>query len=48
MRQPFDAVAKAGLTLLVHAIDKPDADPLPVSDPPVELVVRDSTAPPPN
>jgi DNA-binding LacI/PurR family transcriptional regulator len=47
MRQPFDAVAKAGLTLLVHAIEKPDADPLPVSDPPVELVVRDSTAPPP-
>jgi DNA-binding LacI/PurR family transcriptional regulator len=47
VRQPFDAVAKAGLTLLVHAIENPDADPLPVNDPPVELVVRASTAPPP-
>jgi DNA-binding LacI/PurR family transcriptional regulator len=47
MRQPFDAVAKAGLELLVHAIEKPDVDPSPVSDPPVELVIRDSTAPPP-
>jgi DNA-binding LacI/PurR family transcriptional regulator len=47
MRQPFDAVARTGLELLVHAIEKPDADPLPVSDPPVELVVRASTAPPP-
>lgn len=47
MRQPFDDVATAGLELLVHAIEKPDADPLPVTDPPVELVVRASTAPPP-
>ena len=47
VRQPFDAVARAGLELLVHAIEKPDADPLPVNDPPVELVVRASTAPPP-
>ena len=48
VRQPFDAVARTGLELLVHAIEKPDADPLPVSDPPVELVVRASTAPPPS
>lgn len=47
MRQPFDAVARTGLELLVHAIEEPDAEPLPVIDPPVELVLRDSTAPPP-
>ncbi|RSM91486.1 transcriptional regulator [Kibdelosporangium aridum] len=46
VRQPFDAVAKQGLELLVHAIENPDADPLPAGDPPVELVVRASTAPP--
>jgi len=46
-RQPFDAVAREGLMLLVQAIEKPDADPPPAADPPVELVVRASTAPPP-
>ncbi|MET9912667.1 substrate-binding domain-containing protein [Streptomyces sp. NPDC006476] len=46
VRQPFDAVAREGLRLLVQAIEKPDAEPVPVSDPPVELVVRASTAPP--
>ncbi|MBP2326645.1 DNA-binding LacI/PurR family transcriptional regulator [Kibdelosporangium banguiense] len=48
VRQPFDAVAKQGLELLVHAIENPDADPLPAGDPPVDLVVRASTAPPPS
>jgi DNA-binding LacI/PurR family transcriptional regulator len=47
VRQPFDAVARTGFELLVHAMENPDADPLPVIDPPVELVVRASTAPPP-
>ncbi|MEU0212020.1 LacI family DNA-binding transcriptional regulator [Streptomyces canus] len=47
VRQPFDAVAREGLRLLVQAIEKPDAEPVPASDPPVELVVRASTAPPP-
>ena len=46
VRQPFDAVAAEGLRLLVHAIEKPDVDLLPTADPPVELVVRASTAPP--
>ncbi|MGW2050098.1 LacI family DNA-binding transcriptional regulator [Streptomyces sp. NPDC001858] len=46
--QPFDAMARDGLERLVHAIEHPDADPLPASDPPVELVVRASTAPPPS
>ncbi|MFE1923824.1 LacI family DNA-binding transcriptional regulator [Streptomyces asoensis] len=46
--QPFDAVAQEGLKRLVHAIENPDADPLPASDPPVDLLVRSSTAPPPN
>ncbi|WP_326573872.1 LacI family DNA-binding transcriptional regulator [Streptomyces sp. NBC_00481] len=48
VRQPFDAVAQEGLKRLVHAIENPDADPLPPSDPPVDLVVRASTAPPPS
>jgi DNA-binding LacI/PurR family transcriptional regulator len=47
VRQPFDAVAHEGLRLLVQAIEKPDAEPAPATDPPVELVVRASTAPPP-
>ncbi|NUP17598.1 MAG: LacI family DNA-binding transcriptional regulator [Streptomyces sp.] len=47
VRQPFDAVAQEGLRLLVQAIEKPDAEPTPANDPPVELVVRASTAPPP-
>ncbi|WP_246278248.1 LacI family DNA-binding transcriptional regulator [Phytohabitans rumicis] len=46
VRQPFDAVAQEGLKLLVQAIEKPDADPPPAVDPPVELIVRTSTAPP--
>jgi hypothetical protein len=47
VRQPFDAVATAGLRLLVHAIEQPHEDPPPTADHPVELVVRASTAPPP-
>jgi DNA-binding LacI/PurR family transcriptional regulator len=47
VRQPFDAVAQEGLKRLVHAIENPDEDPLPPSDPPVDLVVRSSTAAPP-
>ncbi|KOG30408.1 transcriptional regulator [Streptomyces resistomycificus] len=47
VRQPFDAVAQEGLKRLVHTIENPDADPLPPSDPPVDLIVRSSTAPPP-
>ncbi len=47
VRQPFDPVAREGLKLLVQAIEKPDADLPPALDPPVELVVRASTAPPP-
>ncbi|MFJ9896463.1 LacI family DNA-binding transcriptional regulator [Streptomyces sp. NPDC091280] len=48
VRQPFDAVAQEGLKRLVHAIENPDAAPLPSSPPPVDLVVRTSTAPPPS
>jgi DNA-binding LacI/PurR family transcriptional regulator len=46
-RQPFDAAAQEGLKLLVHAIEKPHEDLPAAVDPPVELVVRASTAPPP-
>ncbi|WP_406327044.1 LacI family DNA-binding transcriptional regulator [Streptomyces sp. NBC_00203] len=46
VRQPFDAVAQEGLKRLVHAIENPQADPLAASDPPVDLIVRASTAPP--
>ena len=46
VRQPFDAVAREGLRLLVQAIERPGAEPAPANDPPVELVVRASTAPP--
>ncbi len=42
VRQPFDAMAQGGLKLLVHAIENPGSDPLPMIDPPVELVVRAS------
>ncbi|GAB2961872.1 hypothetical protein GCM10023080_022890 [Streptomyces pseudoechinosporeus] len=48
VRQPFDAAARDGLRLLVHTIEKPDTQMPPASDPPVELVVRASTAPPPS
>ncbi|MBT2420764.1 LacI family DNA-binding transcriptional regulator [Streptomyces sp. ISL-22] len=47
VRQPFDAAARQGVGLLVHAIEKPDMELPPAGDPPVELVVRGSTAPPP-
>ena len=47
VRQPFDAVAQDGLELLLHAIEKPDDDPPPAVEQPVELIVRASTAPPP-
>ncbi|MEU2776591.1 LacI family DNA-binding transcriptional regulator [Streptomyces sp. NPDC007162] len=47
MRQPFDTVAQEGLKRLVHSIENPDAPPLPASEPPVDLVIRASTAPPP-
>jgi DNA-binding LacI/PurR family transcriptional regulator len=47
VRQPFDAAASEGLRLLVHAIEHPDQDLPPANDPPVELVVRASAAPPP-
>ncbi|MCD9880817.1 LacI family DNA-binding transcriptional regulator [Streptomyces guryensis] len=46
-RQPFEAAAREGIRLLVHTIEQPDTDPPPASDPPVELIVRGSTAPPP-
>ncbi|GAB2961877.1 LacI family DNA-binding transcriptional regulator [Streptomyces pseudoechinosporeus] len=47
VRQPFDAAAREGIRLLVQAIEEPETDLPPASDPPVELVVRASTAPPP-
>ncbi|MFF4117126.1 LacI family DNA-binding transcriptional regulator [Streptomyces sp. NPDC001714] len=47
VRQPFDAMAHDGLKLLVHAIESPQAEPLPMTDPPVELVVRSSASAPP-
>lgn len=47
VRQPFEAAAREGVRLLVHAVERPDTA-LPHTDPPpVELVVRGSTAPPP-
>ncbi|MGW2643046.1 LacI family DNA-binding transcriptional regulator [Streptomyces sp. NPDC001348] len=48
MRQPFDTVAQEGLKRLVHSIENPDAPPLPATEPPVDLVIRASTAPPPS
>ncbi len=47
VRQPFAAVAQEGLQRLVRCIENPQADSLPVRLPPVDLVVRGSTAPPP-
>ncbi|MFJ6894429.1 LacI family DNA-binding transcriptional regulator [Streptomyces hokutonensis] len=47
VRQPFDTVAQEGLKRLVHAIENPNAAPLPSSPPPVDLIIRTSTAPPP-
>lgn len=47
VRQPFDAVARDGLALLVHAVERPGQElPVPAAWP-VDLVVRASTAPPP-
>jgi DNA-binding LacI/PurR family transcriptional regulator len=48
VRQPFEAAARQGIQLLVHAIEKPDTEPPQADDPPVELIVRGSTAPPPS
>lgn len=48
VRQPFEAASREGIRLLLHAIEKPDTEPPPASDPPVELIVRGSTAPPPS
>ena len=48
VRQPFDAVAKQGLGLLVQAIESPGAEAMRAGDPPVELVVRASTGPAPD
>jgi DNA-binding LacI/PurR family transcriptional regulator len=48
VRQPFDAAAREGIRLLVHAIEEPETELPAASAPPVELVVRDSTAPPPS
>ncbi|MFM9732642.1 substrate-binding domain-containing protein [Streptomyces niveiscabiei] len=36
VRQPFDAAARQGVRLLVHAIEKPDAELPPASEPPVD------------
>lgn len=47
VRQPFDAVATEGLAALVHAIENPGSDAVRAGDPPVELVIRSSTAPAP-
>jgi DNA-binding LacI/PurR family transcriptional regulator len=48
VRQPFEAASREGIRLLLHAVEKPDTELPPASDPPVELVVRGSTAPPPS
>ncbi|BBC31077.1 hypothetical protein SGFS_023710 [Streptomyces graminofaciens] len=47
VRQPFDAAAREGIKLLVHAIEGPQTEQPAASEPLVELVVRGSTAPPP-
>lgn len=47
VRRPFDAVARAGLRLLVQAIEEAGRAPATGERPMVELVVRASTAPPP-
>jgi DNA-binding LacI/PurR family transcriptional regulator len=46
VRQPFDAVAQEGLERLVQAIENQDTEPVATSGPPIELVVRSSTASP--
>ncbi|NEA98947.1 LacI family DNA-binding transcriptional regulator [Streptomyces sp. SID13726] len=47
VRQPFEAAAREGVKLLVHAVEQPGAELSQPDAPPVELVVRGSTAPPP-
>ena len=47
VRQPFDAVAREGLALLVHAMENPGQELPAAAARPVDLVVRASTAPPP-
>ncbi|MGW1675105.1 LacI family DNA-binding transcriptional regulator [Streptomyces sp. NPDC002324] len=47
-RQPFEAASSEGIRLLLHAIENPDTELPPENDPPVELIVRGSTAPPPS
>ncbi|MDT0571786.1 LacI family DNA-binding transcriptional regulator [Streptomyces sp. DSM 3412] len=47
VRQPFEAASRQGIQLLVHTIEKPDTDLPPANDPPIEVIVRGSTAPPP-
>ncbi|MFE9644455.1 LacI family DNA-binding transcriptional regulator [Streptomyces sp. NPDC006365] len=46
VRQPFEAASSEGIRLLLHAMEKPDTELPPANDPPVELIVRGSTAPP--
>lgn len=48
VRQPFEAASSEGIRLLLHAIEKPETALPPTNDPPVELIVRGSTAPPPS
>jgi DNA-binding LacI/PurR family transcriptional regulator len=45
VRQPFDVMAEQGLKLLVLAIEQPQGELPSAPIPPVELVVRASTAP---
>lgn len=46
VRYPFEAGASVGVAALVDAIEHPDVPPQVVEDPPGELVIRESTAPP--
>jgi DNA-binding LacI/PurR family transcriptional regulator len=45
-RYPFEAGAARGVAALVAAIEHPDAPAQALDDPPGELIVRESTAPP--
>ena len=47
VRQPFEEAAREGVRVLVHTVEHPDAEPAPADEPPIELVVRGSSAPPP-
>jgi len=44
--QEFQSVAEAGVAALIQRIAHPDEQPPTVDEPPVRVVVRDSTAPP--